>query len=330
MAIRINLQRLRPSYLLRPRGKNLRFPYLLKSLSRNLIPSFYLKMRYKTILSSLERRQDYNYIIERVNYYNKLTATHIPLSRTKRVSDIPNKGGNYNRDFFEFSRYFPSSYFVDTAFGDNTAICQTPSIAKSRPIFGSNENDVLLKLNKIRHFFYLNDKKTFASKENKAIFWGAMHQPHRQRFMEKFFNSPMVDCGDTSNHQSTPAEWKKPLITPYDHLKYKFIVCIEGNDVASNLKWVMSSNSLAMMPKPKFETWLMEGKLIPNVHYVEIRDDYADVEEKIRYYSEHVDEAEAILRNAHEFVDQFRDEEREDIISLLVLKKYFEKTDQSV
>ena len=66
------------------------------------------------------------------------------------------------------------------------------------------------------------------------------------------------------------------------------------------------------------------------VHYVEIRDDYADVEEKIRYYAEHVDEAETIIRKAHEFVDRFRNAEREDIISLLVLKKYFEKTDQSV
>ena len=74
----------------------------------------------------------------------------------------------------------------------------------------------------------------------------------------------------------------------------------------------------------------MEGQLIPNVHYVEIRDDYADVEEKIPYYAEHVDEAETIIRNAHEFVDRFRNAEREDIISLLVLKKYFEKTDQSV
>ena len=40
--------------------------------------------------------------------------------------------------------------------------------------------------------------------------------------------------------------------------KHKFILCIEGNDVASNLKWVMSSNSVAVMPKPKFESWFME------------------------------------------------------------------------
>ena len=40
------------------------------------------------------------------------------------------------------------------------------------------------------------------------------------------------------------------------HLKHKFILCIEGNDVASNLKWVMSSNSVAVMPKPSLNPGL--------------------------------------------------------------------------
>lgn len=56
-----------------------------------------------------------------------------------------------------------------------------------------------------------------------------------------------------------------------EHLDYKFIMAIEGNDVASNLKWVMSSNSLAVMPRPTCETWFMEGTLIPDYHYIEVR-----------------------------------------------------------
>ena len=51
-------------------------------------------------------------------------------------------------------------------------------------------------------------------------------------------------------------------MTINEQLHYKFILCSEGNDVASNLKWVMSSNSIAVMPKPKFETWFMEGILV--------------------------------------------------------------------
>ena len=47
----------------------------------------------------------------------------------------------------------------------------------------------------------------------------------------------------------------------------------EGVDVATNLKWVMSSNSIAVMPRPKIESWFMENKLIPEKHYIEIKED---------------------------------------------------------
>ena len=54
-------------------------------------------------------------------------------------------------------------------------------------------------------------------------------------------------------------------------------MCVEGVDVATNLKWVMSSNSIAVMPKPKIESWFMENMLIPEKHYIEIKEDYSDV-----------------------------------------------------
>ena len=146
--------------------------------------------------------------------------------------------------------------------------------------------------------------------------------------MKKLFGHPLVDCGNTVEKSDLPKEWSAPLITLYDHLKYKFVISLEGTDVASNLKWVMSSNSVAVMPRPKYESWFMEGRLQPGVHYIEIKDDYSDLEDKSQYYSTHVEEAEAIIRNAHAFVEQFRDKEREELISILVLEKYFRHTKQ--
>jgi spore maturation protein CgeB len=70
----------------------------------------------------------------------------------------------------------------------------------------------------------------------------------------------------------------------------------------------------------------MEGTLKPNYHYIEVNDDFSNLEERLQYYIDHPDEAEAIIQHAHEYVDQFKDEEREKLISLLVLKKYFEFT----
>ena len=70
----------------------------------------------------------------------------------------------------------------------------------------------------------------------------------------------------------------------------------------------------------------MEGTLRPNYHYIEVKDDFSDLEERLTYYIEHPEEAEAIIQHAHEYVAQFQDQERERLISLLVLQKYFEMT----
>ena len=97
-------------------------------------------------------------------------------------------------------------------------------------------------------------------------------------------------------------------MTINEQLHYKFILCLEGNDVASNLKWVMSSNSIAVMPKPKFETWFMEGILVADHHYILIKDDYSDLEEKLNFYIENPKKASSIIENAHKHVSQFQDQ----------------------
>ena len=56
--------------------------------------------------------------------------------------------------------------------------------------------------------------------------------------------------------------------------------------------------------------------------------DFSDLEERLNYYIEHVDESLEIIRHAHEYVSQFKDKRRENLISLLVLDKYFKMTGQ--
>ena len=309
---------------LKPRGKNSKVAYQWRCLVHRLTPLFWLKSRSKQLLDSFESRPDRDYILSRVNYYCKLIAP-ATIHGTFLLGSMPKATNNYFRDFFEYSRYFDKGLRVDTAFGDNTELKQTPSIAKSRPICNENENCVLCNLDKVRHFIFLNDQRSFESKLPKAIYRGVSYQPHRIDFLEKYFGSEWVDCGDTGANPHK-AEWKTHQITLYDHLKYKFVISIEGNDVASNLKWVMSSNSIAVMPKPKYETWFMEGTLIPNYHYIEIKDDYSDLPERLQYYIDHPEETKKIIENAHEYVAQFQDKDREDLIHLLVLQKYFSLT----
>jgi hypothetical protein len=98
--------------------------------------------------------------------------------------------------------------------------------------------------------------------------------------------------------------------------------------VASNLKWVMSSNSLAVMPPPSCETWFMEGLLEPDVHYVALRPDYADLEDQLHRYLADPAAAESIIDRAHEHVARFDDPAREEAAAFLTLEKFFQRTGQ--
>ena len=212
-------------------------------------------------------------------------------------------------------------------FGDVNFVPDKPSFVKSRPISNDNQNSIILKLNKVRHFTFVKDHLSLEKKKNILFGRAAVHQNHRIDFYKKYFNHPMCDLGQI-NQGTNHDQWVKQKASLDTHLKHKFILCIEGNDVASNLKWVMSSNSVAVMPKPKYESWFMEGELIPNYHYILIKDDYSDLEEKLNYYKKNTDELKRIAKNANQYTNQFRDINKEKLISLLVMEKFFKLSNQ--
>jgi hypothetical protein len=175
----------------------------------------------------------------------------------------------------------------------------------------------------------VKDKTKFEDKIPKILFRGAAHgKPSRQMFIEKWIDNPMCDIKDTAKDSINPINWQSKPISIKEQLKYRYIMAIEGNDVASNLKWIMSSNSIAVMPRPKYETWFMEGTLIPNHHYIEIKDDFSDLIERVNFYEQNPELAKNIIKNANEYVKQFKDKKREKLLGILVMKKYFEKTGQ--
>lgn len=185
-----------------------------------------------------------------------------------------------------------------------------------------------MKLEKVRHFIFVKDRLKFTDKKDMAIFRGKIGQANskemkrnRYDFACKYFGHPMVDVGEIGGVEP---KWQVQKMTIPEHLDYKFIMSLEGNDVASNLKWVMSSNSIAISPKLRCETWFMEGTLKPDYHYIGVEEDYSDLIDKMEYYIAHPEKAQEIIDHAHEYIDQFRDREREKLISLLVLKRYLD------
>lgn len=313
-------------------GKNSKLWYYLSGLVRFYGPSGHLRRGLAAKLASVNAREDRAEILDRVDYYNRLAEMSDPGPQASPVSrQNPLKGKSvYVLDTQEYLRWFPGNYVWNYIFGDLVNVPNVPAIVKSRPLGVDNTNSVLLNLDKVRHFVFLEDKIPFAEKEGRLIFRGDVAgKPRRIDFMEKFFGNPMCDVAAIARPELPHPEWGSAQALPlWEHLRCRYIMALEGNDVASNLKWVMSSNSVAVMPQPTCETWFMEGRLVPEMHYIEVRPDYSDLIEKLEYYESHPEDAAAIALNANRFVEQFLDPEREELTSLMVLDKYFRMTRQ--
>ncbi|MVN90643.1 glycosyl transferase family 90 [Mucilaginibacter aquatilis] len=303
-----------------------KLPYYIGNFLKRMLPAGALANRLREIDNYGAAE-----IYDRVGYYNKLPMGSVLGDDPTALKDILKlkSPSAYRYDTFEYSRFFPGGLNANFLFGDVINTPEVPTIQKSRPVAGDNRNAVLLKLDKKRHYLFVKDKKPFIQKKDLLIGRSAVNQEHRVRFMEMYFNHPLCNLGQVNTNNGKP-DWVKPKTPISTHLDYKFILSLEGWDVATNLKWIMSSNSIAVMPKPKYETWYMEGRLIPDHHYICIKDDYSDLEERLNHYIAHEQDALTIISNANAWVKQFQDKRKEDLISLLVLQKYFECTGQPV
>jgi spore maturation protein CgeB len=75
-----------------------------------------------------------------------------------------------------------------------------------------------------------------------------------------------------------------------------------------------------------YETWFMEGTLISGYHYVQVKDDFSNLDSQIEYYLAHPDEAQAIIRNANRYVASFYNARQETLTALLVFDRYLAHT----
>ena len=300
----------------------------------NFLPYKWVARSFDDVLTEYRRLPEniQHNIARRVAYYNKLDGVHTLCGQSGGLDGLDFVGhfknphaSAYFYDLADWLRYFPENTPFAYCFGDVIHIPNQPTLVKSRPIAGDNQNSVLLKLDSVRHFYVVADKQNFADKNSTVIWRGAAHQPHRLAFVEKFSHHPQCDIKCVHN-KSLGKPYHGEFVSIKNQLKHKFIVSIEGNDVATNTKWIMASQSLCFMTTPKYETWLMEGLLQPDVHFVHLQDDYADLDEKIVFYNNNPKAAENIIHNANQYMQQFFNRKHELITSLLVLQKYFEKT----
>ena len=299
--------------------------YYVRGLLRQLVPYGVANRRRARLMAGATSCQHLMEIDWRAAYYNKLVQS-FDAGQAPRIVDVSKKRSRYFLDLDEASRGFGPSLRLDYLFGDVTHVPDRPTVVKSRPIAGENANSVLLKLNHLRHFKWSSDPLKFRNKAPAAVWRGAAHNSQRVSLVRTFYNHPQFDIGHTSGQLDDlpPKSW----LTHAEQKRYKFFISLEGNDVATNLKWGMASNMLVMSPRLQFETWFMEGLLKPGIHFVLLKDDLSDLEDKVDYFTAHPDAAEKIIGNAHKWISMFTDPRKERIIAMRVLETYFRLSGQ--
>ena len=221
--------------------------------------------------------------------------------------------------------------------GDIEKQLNTFCLAKNRS--GVDKKPVLLKCpNQHRHWDLVYNKSNFSDipydkKANKLVWRGVTTgQPNRpgNRFtlVEKFFKkTPEIDVGFNGICQGKDKyeKYKVDGMCVTDLLKYKYVLMVEGNDKASGLNWALASNSLVFMAKPTKFSWLMEDKLIPNVHYILVKNDFSDLLEKVQWCNKNPEKCKQIVKKANEYMKSFMNLKNEEWLQLEVLKHYFSK-----
>ena len=281
---------------------------------------------------------------QRINFYlgQELLTSNVDIKNekdTKTIQDLlkmPDYGYNNNRVIPVIKlikSICTSNKKFKIEFGDISSKCDYLTLVKNR--CHNNQNSVLLRcINSQRHwdpYYRHKDTKNFKNKIAE-IFWrgittGEPNRPaNRFKLVTTWFKkNPNIDVGFSGICQGKD-NYKKYVLTKCHaktFLEYKYILSVEGNDKDSGLNWKLNSNSLILMAKPRCTSWLMETTLVPNYHYILLKDDFSDLENKLKWCNNNQDKCVQIIKNANKFMSQFSDNKKEEELEKQVLNKYF-------
>lgn len=238
-----------------------------------------------------------------------------------------------------YGRLFKSRYGtipgITAVFGDNITRMERPTIVKTRLI--GDPNGVLLPLNYERHWGIGPKQITPIdvpwNKKIKSLVWrGATtgKQPYeaqpRTMLIRRWHGhaDAGIDVGVSKIVQNK--EFMRPYVAKFmtvqDQLQHAYIISVEGNDVATNLKWILASNSIPIMPPPRYESWLLESQLKPWVHYVPVAVDFEDLVDVLAWCRANDAKCQEIAEQGKMYVAPFFDLTSEGKLEKAVINSY--------
>lgn len=222
-------------------------------------------------------------------------------------------------------------------FGDNISEPSTPTLVKSRPI--GAKNCALLPFNYHRHWPWaapgaLKQYDCAWHAKSPTVVWrGATTgfsktfdaQPRAHLATKWFGVRPDIDVAFSEivqGQERYAAYLQTPPLTKKQQLRHAFIATPEGNDVASNLKWVLASNSVPVMPPPRYESWLLESQLKPMVHYLPVAPDFSDLGERLDWAAAHMAECHRMALAGQAYIAPFFQKEPEAALMDAVVRRF--------
>lgn len=264
---------------------------------------------------------------ERINYY--LGNTNYDASKIPSTDDgsflydgsEKYKDKNYMEDVSGiFSNSRQDSLWFKCSDSRYTGV-NYPIIVKTRDTYDKNSKGIIGPLEYDRHFgplYHIRGLDTQWENKKNNIIWrgtttgiGKDTRPcTRIEFVEKYFDKFNVGFPSVANQKwskipenlNRVKKCYRDKVPIKEQLEYKYLPVLDGNDKASALNWILISNSVPLMPRPRFHSWMCEHFLEPNVHYVELEDDYSDLEEKFEWCIKNDDVCREIAFNGKCFM----------------------------
>lgn len=267
----------------------------------------------------------------RIEYYlGEFKYEGFPTESSSKLFDAPFKlshdaksRSTYDTDLNRLYQIKPNTLWVQC--GDQPYTGKNKVLVKTRDSFSNESKGILAKLNTWRHWnMSLSEDWDWSYKSSDIIWRGAdtgndAKNNDRLSFVKKFYKTLNVGFSFWQQNKNLspefyPDEYLKGSVNVTDLLKFKYHPIIDGNDKSSSLNWVLASNCLPIMPKPRFHSWACEKFLESNVHYVECKRDFSDFLDKVEWCKSNDNKAKEIAQNGKKFMQMFSNIENENKI----------------
>ena len=291
-------------------------------------------VKLKYYINNLDRINRYTIGINKKNTY-KCNNFFDKTSFLKKIENIKKNEWKYQHynNFNNFSSNFNLKFLINHY--DLSHSLNLPTFVKSRNLI-SYKKSIILPLEDLYipsfYDYILTFDIPFNKKLNNCVWRGAnsgnfncnnKNKASRYDLVNKFSDHKLFNIGlSYSNYKTINKHPIKNKLSIKDQLKYKFIISVEGNDFATNLSWIMLSNSVVIMPKCTVETWKLESYLIEYQHYIPVKNDFSDLNQQMEWCLENLEKCEEIAYNSRLYVLQFFDKNRENNIINDIIKKY--------